>query len=200
MKNKLLLLTTLAIAIFMSSCKDEEIEKPVASVNPPAQTIVSGSVTAIQLSSTITGTTFSWTVEQSGVSGATPGTGATIAQTLTSTALTNGTAVYTITPSANGVVGEAVNVTITVTPPKITYNAHIKPLITVSCAPCHLAGGYNPAKLDQYTVAKSKINNILDRVKRESNASGFMPSGGSKLSSDKIALLEKWLDDGLLEN
>ena len=200
MKNKLLLLTTLAIAVFISSCNDEEIEKPVASANPPAQTIVSGSVTAIELTSTITGTTFSWTVEQSGVSGATPGTGNTIAQTLTTTALANGTAVYTITPSANGVVGETVTVTITVTPPKITYNAHIKPLITVSCAPCHLASGYNPVKLDQYTVAKSKINNILDRVKREPTAAGFMPNGGTKLSADKIALLEKWFDDGLLEN
>lgn len=200
MKNKLLLLSTLAIAVFISSCKDEEIEKPVASVNPTAQTISSGSATAIALTSSIDGTTFTWTVEQNGVSGATPGTGNSIAQTLTTIDFSNGSAVYTITPTANGVAGEPVTVTITVTPPKVTYNAHVKPLVTSSCTPCHMASGYNPVKLDQYAVAKSKINNIIDRVKREQNAAGFMPSGGTKLSADKIALLEKWRDDGLLEN
>jgi len=200
MKNKLTFLATLITVLFFASCKDEEIEKPVASANPPAQSIASGSATAISLTSSVEGTTFAWTVEQNGVSGATPGTGNSIAQTLTATAFSNGTAVFTITPTANGVAGDPVTVTITVTPPKVTYNAHVKPLFTTSCTPCHMASGYNSLKLDQYTSSKNKITNILDRVKREQNAAGFMPSGGTKLSADKIALLEKWLDDGLLEN
>ena len=47
---------------------------------------------------------------------------------------------------------------------------------------------------------KSKINWIIDRVKREPGSAGFMPRNGAKLSDEKIAILEKWVADGLLEN
>ena len=53
---------------------------------------------------------------QSGVSGATAGSGATIAQALTATGNASGTATYTITPSSNGCNGTPVNVVITVNP------------------------------------------------------------------------------------
>jgi hypothetical protein len=200
MKNRLFLLTMLVLAVFITSCDDEEIEKPVASANPPAQAITSGSATSVALTSSITGTTFSWTVAATNVTGATSGSGSTIAQTLTASGTTAGTAVYTITPVANGVSGEPITVTITVNLKKVTYNADIKPLLVASCAPCHLAGGTNPNKWDEYTPAKTKIATILDRVKREPGTTGFMPRNGTKLAADKIALLEKWQADGLLEN
>jgi PKD-like domain len=201
MKNKLLLLTSLALSVFIISCSDdEEIVKPVASANPPAQAITSGSATSVALTSSIAGTTFSWTVVSTNVTGATSGSGTTIAQTLTASGTTAGTAVYTITPVANGVSGDPITVTITVNLKKVTYNADIKPLLVASCAPCHLAGGTNPNKWDEYTPTKTKIATILDRVKREPGATGFMPRNGTKLPADKIALLEKWQADGLLEN
>ena len=171
---------------------------PVATATPETQTIESGTATSIALSGSLTGTTFAWTVVQSGVTGATGGSGASINQTLSSTPTASGTVTYTIIPSLGGTTGTAVLVTITVNAGKVTYSAHVKPLLTTSCKPCHVAGGYNP-KFDQYDVAKSKINGIIDRVQREKTAAGFMPQGGSKLSAENIALLKKWMADGLLE-
>ncbi len=201
MKNKLLLLTTFAFAVLFVSCDDEEeIVKPVATANPPAQAITSGSATSVALTSSIVGTTFSWTVVQTNVTGAASGSGATIEQTLTATGTAAGTVVYTITPLAGGVSGDPIMVTVTVNLKKVTYTADVKPLLTASCAPCHIAGGANPNKWDEYTPTKTKIATIIERVKREPGTTGFMPRNGTKLAADKIALLEKWQADGLLEN
>lgn len=90
--------------------------KPVAVASPTSQTICSGATTAINLSSAVSGATFSWTVTQTGVTGATAGNGSSIAQALTATGTTNGTATYTITPTASGCPGTAITVVITVTP------------------------------------------------------------------------------------
>ena len=89
---------------------------PLATAIPTSQTFCSGDSTLIALSSTVAGTTFSWTVNQTGVTGAIADTGATIIQTLTTLGSSAGTVVYTITPSANGCPGTPVTVTITVNP------------------------------------------------------------------------------------
>lgn len=93
-----------------------------ATATPSNLTICSGQTIHIALSSDIPGTTFSWTVVQDHVSGASPGSGNSIDQTLTSK--TSGTAVYTITPFANGCEGNSINVTIRVQ----------------NCAPSHFRG------------------------------------------------------------
>lgn len=82
----------------------------------------------------------------------------------------------------------------------ITYMADVKPIFVVSCTPCHLAGGANPNKWDQYAQAKAKITTILDRVQRTPGSAGFMPKVGSALTAEQIATLKKWVADGLLEN
>ncbi|WP_300569243.1 PKD-like domain-containing protein, partial [Flavobacterium sp.] len=89
---------------------------PVAIATPSSQTICSGGTTGIALSSAVAGTTFSWTVVQTNVSGASNSSGSNIAQVLTATSSVAGTAVYTITPSANGCPGNLIVVTITVNP------------------------------------------------------------------------------------
>ncbi len=200
MKNNLFsLLILLSVVIFLNSCNDEEPMVPVATATPNAQAINSGASTSIALTSDIQGTTFTWTVVQSGVTGATAGSGTSIAQTLTLTGLVAGTATYTITPTYNGVDGLPINVVVTVNMVKTTYNADVKSILVASCAPCHLAGGANPNKWDQYDHTKAKINSILDRVQRDVGSAGFMPRNGAKMPADKIAILKKWVDDGLLE-
>lgn len=82
---------------------------------------------------------------------------------------------------------------------KVTYTKDVKPIMVASCAPCHVAGGTNPNKWDEYTPTKNKITTILDRVNREEGAAGFMPNGGTKLSSETIDMLNKWVADGTLE-
>jgi len=89
---------------------------PTATASPSTQSVCSGNITSVALTGSIGGTTFSWTVAQSGVSGATNGSGSSIAQTLTTTGNVTGTAVYTVTPSSGGCVGNSINVTIVVNP------------------------------------------------------------------------------------
>ena len=86
---------------------------PVASViaDPP---ICSGQSTSIALNSNLVGTTFTWTANPTGVTGASNGNGTTINQTLTTT--TGGTVNYTITPSSGGCQGTPINTSITVSP------------------------------------------------------------------------------------
>jgi len=202
MKHKLLFLTFVFGVLLFNACKEDDPIPPVATATPGSQTLNSGSATSIALTSSVTGTTFSWTVVQTGVAGASAGSGTSIAQTLTTTGAASGTATYTITPTANGVTGTpvvvVVNVSLVVV--KTTYTKDVKPLLVASCAPCHTAGGTNPNKFDDFATAKGKISSIIDRVKRESTATGFMPRNGTKLAADKIALLEKWLADGTPES
>ena len=89
---------------------------PDVTATPASETICSGDATNIILSGTVAGTTFSWTVNQSGVSGATNASGNSIVQTLITTGTTPGTAIYTITPSANGCTGVPIGVTVTLDP------------------------------------------------------------------------------------
>lgn len=79
-----------------------------------SKTICSGELTNLPLTSTITGVDFTWTVVQSGVTGAITGSGNIINQTLNGA----GTATYTITPYEieSGCIGLPVDVIITVNP------------------------------------------------------------------------------------
>ncbi|MES2398087.1 MAG: PKD-like domain-containing protein [Bacteroidota bacterium] len=89
---------------------------PIATATPPAQTFCSGGTTSIALSSNVTSATFSWTVVQTNVTGATVGTGNSIAQTLNVPGTTSGTAVYSITPTTSSCAGTPISVTVTVNP------------------------------------------------------------------------------------
>ncbi|MBI5219816.1 MAG: gliding motility-associated C-terminal domain-containing protein [Bacteroidia bacterium] len=85
------------------------------SATPNAQTICSGQSTSITLSSTFPSPTFSWTVVQNGVTGASDGSGSSIVQTLTYIG-PPGTVVYTVTPTSGGCDGTPFNVIVTVNP------------------------------------------------------------------------------------
>ena len=86
---------------------------PVVIASPLTSTIPSNSEAAIALTSDAAETVFSWTVIQSGVTGAKTGAGPIIAQLLTATA-DIGIATYRITPNLNGCTGESINAKVTV--------------------------------------------------------------------------------------
>ena len=102
---------------------------PVVTPSPTSQSLCSGSPTSIALSSNVAGTTFAWTITPSGVSGASAGSGSSIAQTLTASGNTPGTVVYSVTPTANGCSGTPVNVTVTVNPIPVVYSISRFPVI-----------------------------------------------------------------------
>ena len=91
---------------------------PVATATSPTQNLCSGNTTNIALSSNLSGTTYTWTAVQTGVTGASAGNGANIAQTLSTTGAVAGTVVYTISPTTNGCPGNTTTHTITVAPVK----------------------------------------------------------------------------------
>lgn len=81
---------------------------------------------------------------------------------------------------------------------KITYNANVKSIIAGSCLQCHgnpTANGA-PFSLVTYTQVKDKIDIILTRI---NSASSPMPPTG-QIPSKNRDIIQKWKDDGLLEN
>jgi gliding motility-associated-like protein len=76
----------------------------------------SGETTAITLSADLAGTTFAWTANQNGATGATSGTGATINQTLLNNNTVPGTITYIVTPSYSGCAGTPININVAVQP------------------------------------------------------------------------------------
>lgn len=104
---------------------------PTAGVSSEAQSICTGqSMATISLSNpnNVVGTSFNWTVTAPNITGASAGSGTSIAQTLTNTTGVIQTAVYSVTPIANGCPGTPVTHTVTVNPalttvPSITGNA-----------------------------------------------------------------------------
>ncbi|MFZ2205562.1 MAG: PKD-like domain-containing protein [Minisyncoccia bacterium] len=90
--------------------------KPTVGVaNNSILTICSGTSTSISFGTSFN-TGLTWTVSQSGVSGATSGFGSILSQTLTTTGTAIGTATYTVTPTANGCPGDPISVVVTVNP------------------------------------------------------------------------------------
>jgi hypothetical protein len=92
--------------------------RPNAVATPASQTICSGAtITSIALSGGVTGTTYSWTRDNSvAVTGiAASGTG-NISGALTNTTTAPVTVTFTITPTANGCTGTPVTATVIVTP------------------------------------------------------------------------------------
>jgi hypothetical protein len=117
------------IKIMPTGCKAN------VTANQSSQNIASGQITALTLTSTTVGTTFNWTVVQSGVTGAAAGTGSAINQMLTNTGTTNGTATYTITPVFENCSGTPIVIVVTVTPQA--------PYIGIRSASCRNVGTCN---------------------------------------------------------
>ena len=107
--------------------------RPVGSASP--QTICSGATTSVALSSTLAGTTYTWTAAIqtaptggtiTGFSNCAAACGTTIAQTLTNTGTSVGVVRYTVTPTNGTCTGIAFTVDVTVNvPPTVTCPANI---------------------------------------------------------------------------
>ena len=81
---------------------------PVITATPLTSTIASNNPASIALTSDVADTKFSWTVIQSGLTGAKIGSGNVIDQILTTNA-EKGIATYNITPNLKGCAGEPIN-------------------------------------------------------------------------------------------
>ncbi len=130
---------------------------PTATATPSSQTICSGSVTTVTLTSNIAGTVYNWTVTQSGVTGASASSGSTISQTLTTTGAAAGTAIYTITP-VNGCSGAAITVTVTVNPtPSATATPNAQSICSGNASSIALTSNVGGATFN-WTVTQSGVS------------------------------------------
>ena len=114
---------TLTITPVVNGCTGEPVTyevtvnpTPSLSVNPSSQQICSGETTSINLSGSAD--SFSWTISELGsnITGATEGTGNSIAQSLTNSGTQPQVVKYKITPEANGCSGTPITVAVTVNP------------------------------------------------------------------------------------
>jgi mono/diheme cytochrome c family protein len=82
----------------------------------------------------------------------------------------------------------------------VTYKDDIRKILKDHCEGCHTAsspdGGY---RLDSYAGVKASVGRLVGVV---SHSSGFspMPKGGNKLDACSIQKIEKWVQDGALDN
>lgn len=130
---------TYTVTSISGSCPGNSLTIPITvnpvpnvTATPAATTICSGNSTSIALTSNVAGTTFSWTVSQTGATGGTAGSGTNISQVLNASGVTSGSVTYTITPAAAGCSGTPVVVTITVNP---------VPFATASPSPSTICSG-----------------------------------------------------------
>ena len=80
----------------------------------------------------------------------------------------------------------------------VTYNGSVKAIIDNNCTQCHGNPTLNgaPTSYVTYMQVKNGVNGILNRINNVSNPmpqSGLMPIANREL-------IQKWKDDGLLEN
>ncbi len=83
-----------------------------------------------------------------------------------------------------------------------SYATDVNPILIASCQPCHVAGGgasweARVKHVNNYDNAKGISTTMLDRISRAQGATGMMPYKGTRLSEDKIAVIKRWIDDGL---
>lgn len=75
------------------------------------------------------------------------------------------------------------------------YNETIAPIMAQSCNGCHSGNSPSGAvKTNNYNDVRNGIENIINRVQRDQNSSGFMPLGGEKLSNENLSVLDVFLN------
>jgi uncharacterized membrane protein len=85
---------------------------------------------------------------------------------------------------------------------KVTYNANVKPIIDANCISCHSENGSFPyRKLLTYSQVRDAVETsvLLERIQLQNGEDGIMPQTG-RMPQDKINIILKWKEDGLLEN
>lgn len=87
----------------------------------------------------------------------------------------------------------------------VTFSATIKPILQSSCYTCHSNANANSKgaglRLENYSDLQIQVKNgrLMGAVRHE-NGFSAMPDGGGKLTDCQINQLQKWIDNGALNN
>ncbi len=152
---------------------------PNAAVSIASQQICSGqamSTVTITNPNAVSGTTFSWAVSAPNISGASAGSGTTIAQTLSNVTTVPQVATYTITPTANSCAGTSITTTVTANPIPTAANAGVDQTVACGVTSTTLAANTPVIGTGSWTVvsgAGASFGNV------SSPTSGFTGTAGS---------------------
>jgi PKD repeat protein len=153
---------------------------PILNATPAINTICSGSTGTINLSSNITGTTYTWTstVQSGTITGNRQQNTATnnnvITDILNNTGNTVGTITYTITPFNGTCAGNAVTVTINIQPLPTPANAGANDEVC-STTSYMLKGNAPIAGTGKWTVSPATTVTFSDATQHNALASGLLP-------------------------
>ena len=142
---------------------------PDVTATPSSETLCSLQSTGISLSSSISGTTFSWTATSTDVLGATADVGNVISQTLTATGTLLGNVQYAITPNYNGCSGTPISVTVLVTP---------KPVLTATPIATSICSGSTAV----IALSSSMPNTVYSWNLVQTNVTGGSAGTGTSIS------------------
>ncbi len=83
----------------------------------------------------------------------------------------------------------------------VTYTDNISQVIQSACISCHSSPPVNgaPFALVNFSQVDQRAGLILNRMSRQSGVPGAMPPSG-RLPQATIDLVERWINDGQLEN
>ena len=86
-------------------------------------------------------------------------------------------------------------------PKPTVYTVNVLPLLQMNCSPCHFPskGGFK-ADFENYESAVKFGPDMLVRIQLNPVERGFMPfKGTNKLAAEDIAVIKKWVDEGMPE-
>lgn len=77
----------------------------------------------------------------------------------------------------------------------VSYQRDIKPMMRMSCTPCHFPERGRGKMLNTYEATKFNINEILRRVQLPPGHNDAMPYKEKKLplSNEQVELIKKWV-------
>ncbi len=89
----------------------------------------------------------------------------------------------------------------------ISFSQRVNPIITTFCgstggqaASCHGAGSASGIPLVSHLdISIAASSNLMNAIRHTGGASP-MPKGGGKLDNCRIAIIQKWIDEGKLNN
>jgi hypothetical protein len=84
-------------------------------------------------------------------------------------------------------------------PPKMTFDAHVLPIINTECSPCHIPGKGNKTPYVTAASVRTDIDDIIHRIGMQPGEKGFMPMRHPRLSDSAINVFVQWKADGMLE-
>ena len=85
------------------------------------------------------------------------------------------------------------------TPPPLSYESNVLPVILANCSPCHIPEKGNKEPLNTYAAAKEHIDDILVRIQKNPDEKGFMPFKHPKLPDSTIQVFVQWKNEGFVE-